>query len=49
MLGLVSADERKIVETFLKLKSGGAVELGTMSEELFAWAKKRIKNTKQYI
>ena len=42
LLGVVSTDERKIVDTFLKLKSGGAVEFGTMSEELFAWVKKWI-------
>ena len=42
LLGVVSADERKIVETFLNLKNGGAVEFDAMSEELFAWAKKQI-------
>ena len=42
LLGVVSADERKIVATFLNLKNGGAVEFDTMSEELFAWAKKWI-------
>ena len=42
LLGVVSADEQKIIETFLKLKNGEAVELGKMSEELFAWAKKQI-------
>ena len=42
LLDVVSADERKIVETFLKLKNGDAVEFNTMSEELFAWAKKLI-------
>ena len=42
LLGAVSADERKIVETFLKLKNGDAVEFDTMSEELFTWAKKQI-------
>ena len=42
LLGVVSTDEQKIVDTFLKLKSGGAVEFGTMSEELFAWVKKWI-------
>ena len=42
LLGVVSADERKIVETLLKLKSGDAVEFDTMSEELFVWAKKLI-------
>ena len=42
LLGVVSADERKIVETFLKLKRGEAVEFCTMSEELLAWVKKQI-------
>ena len=42
LLGVVSADERKIVETFLKLKNGDAVEFDIMSEELFAWAKNQI-------
>ena len=42
LLGVVSADEHKIIETFLKLKNGGAVEFDAMSEELFAWAKKQI-------
>ena len=46
LLGVVSADERKIVETFLKLKKGGAVEFDAMSEELFAWAKKQITESK---
>lgn len=42
LLGVVSADERKIVETFLKLKNGDAVEFDIMSEELFAWTKNQI-------
>ena len=42
LLDVVSADERKIVKTFLKLKNGDAVEFDTISEELFAWAKKLI-------
>ena len=42
LLGVVSAHEREIVETFLNLKKGGAVEFDAMSEELFAWAKKQI-------
>ena len=46
LLGVVSADERKIVETFLKLKKGGAVAFDAMSEELFAWAKKQITESK---
>ena len=46
LLGVVSADERKIIETFLKLKNGDAVEFDTMSEELFTWAKKQITESK---
>ena len=46
LLGVVSTDEQKIVDTFLKLKNGGAVEFGAMSKELFAWAANQIKNTK---
>ena len=46
MLGVVSADEQKIIETFLKLKNGETVELGKMSEELFAWSKKWITGSK---
>ena len=42
LLGVVSSDERKIIEIFLKLKNGDTVEFGTMSEVLFAWAKKQI-------
>ena len=42
LLGVVSADERKIIEILSKLKNGDTVEFGTMSEVLFAWAKKQI-------
>ena len=42
LLEIVSPDERAIVETFMKLKNGGAVEFDTMSENLFNWAKKWI-------
>jgi hypothetical protein len=42
LLGAVSVDERRIIETFLKLKNGGAVDFNLMSETLFAWAKKWI-------
>ena len=45
LLGVVSADERKIIETFLKLKNGDAVEFDAMSEELFTWAKKWINES----
>ena len=47
LLGVVSADERKIIDTFLMLKNGDAVEFGTMSEFLFAWAKKQITEGNQ--
>ena len=46
LLKIVSHDERVIVETFLNLKNGRAVEFNTMSEMLFIWAKKWIKKTK---
>ena len=42
LLQVVSSDERGIVETFLNLKNGGAVEFNLMSELLFAWSKKWI-------
>ena len=40
--GVVSADEQRIIDTFLKLKSGNAVAFDTMSDTLLAWAKKWI-------
>ena len=46
LLEIVSPDERVIVETFLNLKNGGAVEFDTMSENLFNWATKWIEKTK---
>ena len=42
LLQVVSSDELPIVETFLNLKNGGAVEFNLMSELLFAWSKKWI-------
>ena len=42
LLQAVSSDEFPIVETFLNLKNGGAVEFNLMSELLFAWSKKWI-------
>ena len=42
LLEIVSPDERVIVETFLKLKNGGAASFDTMSENLFNWSKKWI-------
>ena len=42
LLEVVSSDERGIVDTFLKLKKGGAVDFRLMSERLFDWSKKWI-------
>ena len=42
LLGVVSTDERSIVENFLKLKNGENVEFEIMSNTLFSWAKKHI-------
>ena len=46
LLGAVSSEERVIVETFLTLKNGGAVDFNSMSDTLFAWAKKWIVESK---
>ena len=43
---VVSTDERVIVDTFLNLKNGGIVDFNSMSEALFAWAKKWISETR---
>lgn len=45
LLSVLSAEDTIICETFLKLKSGGAVEFDVMSEALFNWAKNRISKT----
>lgn len=42
LLEVVSENEKMIVETFLNLKSGGAVDFKRMSENLFEWSKKHI-------
>ncbi len=42
LLSVVSEEDRKIVNTFLKLKNGSAVEFDVMSEALFLWSKKWI-------
>ena len=43
LLSALSAEDKVICETFLKLKNGGIVEFDTMSEALFNWAKMHIK------
>ncbi len=47
LLGVASADERKIIETFLDLKNGDTAQFGTMSEILLAWSKKQITERNQ--
>ena len=42
LLEVVSPEERVIVDTFIHLKNGGAVEFEEMSETLFEWAKSWI-------
>ena len=42
---LVTGDDRRIVDTFLHLKSGGAVDFTGMSDLLFRWAKHWIAKT----
>ena len=39
LLRVVAPDDRVILDTFLTLKSGGAVDFQKMSETLFAWSK----------
>ncbi len=46
LFGVVSAEERAIVETFLDLKKGGKIEFDGMSERLFNWSKTWIEKTK---
>ena len=45
LLSVLSAEDKIICETFLKLKSGGTVEFDAMSESLFSWAKTIISKT----
>ncbi|MBQ7097456.1 MAG: nucleotidyltransferase domain-containing protein [Clostridia bacterium] len=42
LLEVVCSDEREIVETFMNLKNGAKVDFNSMSNTLFAWAKKWI-------
>ena len=43
LLTVVSSEERKIIETFLYLKNGGAVDFDSMSDILFAWVQSKIE------
>lgn len=47
LLGEVSGDERRIIETFLRLKNGEPVAFDAMSEALFAWAKQWINGKRE--
>ena len=42
LIGVVSAEDQVIVETFLDFKNGGTVDFETMSNILFVWSKKKI-------
>ena len=42
LLDLAAANEREIIETFISLKNGGAVEFDKMSRALFEWSKELI-------
>ena len=42
LLQVTTPHERVIVEIFLNLKNGGAIDFNLMSETLFAWSKKWI-------
>lgn len=42
---VVSLNERIILDTFLNLKNGGAVDFANMSETLFTWCKHWIERT----
>ena len=42
LLSVVALDERVIVDTFICLKNGGAVDFESMSETLFVWSRKWI-------
>ena len=42
---VVSPQERTILDTFLHLKNGGAVDFANMSETLFTWCKHWIEHT----
>ena len=41
---ILSSNDQQVVDTFLKLKNGGAVDFDEMSRTLFAWAGRLIRN-----
>ena len=46
LLEIVSPDEQVIVDTFLRLKTGGTLAFHEMSETLLTWSKSWIEKTK---
>jgi hypothetical protein len=42
LLTVAKAEERSIVNTFLTLRNGGAVDFYSMAEALFLWSKKWV-------
>ena len=46
LLNVVASDERVIIDTFGKLKSGEPIEFDKMSQALFVWSQEWIKKVK---
>ena len=44
LFAVASTQEQEILQTFAYLKNGGAAKLDSMSERLFLWAKRMIKD-----
>ena len=44
VLEICSTNDHQVVDTFLKLKNGGAVDFNAMSRTLFEWAGELIRN-----
>ena len=46
VLEICSTNDHQVVDTFLKLKNGGAVDFDSMSRTLFEWAGRLIRDAK---
>ena len=46
VLEICSTNDHQVVDTFLKLKNGGAVDFDAMSQALFEWAGRLIRDAK---
>ena len=44
LLEILSTNDQQVVDTFMKLKNGGAVDFDGMSRTLFKWAGRLIRN-----